>query len=122
MKKSLIFRPVSFRHALAGWYYLFRTQPNAWVHLAATFAVITISLVLGLDSLKIAVLVATIAIVWLAETINTSIETLVDLTCPQQHPLAKIVKDVSAGAVLFAASFSVVIGCILLVPPLLSLF
>jgi diacylglycerol kinase len=64
------------------------------------------------------VLAITIGIVWLAEFMNTSIEAVVDLASPQRHPLAKVSKDVSAAAVLITAFTAVIVGFLLLGPPL----
>ncbi|MBU0703317.1 MAG: diacylglycerol kinase family protein, partial [Chloroflexi bacterium] len=56
--------------------------------------------------------------VLVSEMLNTVAETLVDLISPSHHPLAKVVKDVTAGAVLLAAIISVVVGLVVLGPPL----
>jgi diacylglycerol kinase len=65
-----------------------------------------------------AILLLTIALVWTAEFINTALEAVVDLASPQQHPLAKVGKDVGAAAVLIAALTSILIGLLILGPPL----
>ena len=65
-----------------------------------------------------AILVITIAMVFTAEFINTSIEAVVDLASPTHHPLAKVGKDVGAGAVLVAALAAIVVGLLILGPPL----
>lgn len=65
-----------------------------------------------------AILVITIAMVFTAEFINTSIEAVVDLASPAHHPLAKVGKDVGAGAVLVAALAALVVGLLILGPPL----
>ncbi len=65
-----------------------------------------------------AVLLLTITLVWTAEFINTALEAVVDLASPQQHPLAKIGKDVGAAAVLIASLTSILIGLLILGPPL----
>ena len=62
------------------------------------------------------------ALVISLEMINTSIEAIVDLCSPQFHPLAKIAKDVAAGAVLVVAFFSAVIGLMIFIPKLLLVF
>jgi len=59
-----------------------------------------------------------IAIVWIAEFINTALEAVVDLASPAHHPLAKVGKDVGAAAVLIAALAAVLIGLLILGPPL----
>jgi diacylglycerol kinase (ATP) len=73
---------------------------------------------LQLPAINWAVLVLTITLVWAAETFNTSIEVMVDLANPDKHPLAKIIKDVSAAGVLITALGSIIVGIILFGPPL----
>jgi diacylglycerol kinase len=65
-----------------------------------------------------AILVLTIAMVFTAEFINTAIEAILDLASPTYHPLAKVGKDVGAGAVLVAALAAIVVGLLILGPPL----
>jgi diacylglycerol kinase len=108
----------SFKHAFAGVWYVIRTQKNAWIHLTIMTIVVVLAAWLGLSRFDWAVLVVTIGIVWLAEFINTSIEAIVDLVSPQRHPLAKISKDVGAAAVLITAASAVIVGILLLGPPL----
>ena len=56
------------------------------------------------------------------ELVNTAVESVVDLVTEEKKPLAKTAKDTAAGAVLFSAIVSVIIGCIIFVPYLLELF
>ncbi len=65
-----------------------------------------------------AMLVLTTAMVFAAEFMNTAIEAVVDLASPDKHPLAKIGKDVGAAAVLVAALAAILIGLLILGPPL----
>jgi len=65
-----------------------------------------------------AVLILTITMVFTAEFINTAIEAVVDLASPQKNLLAKVGKDVGAAAVLIAALAAVLIGLLILGPPL----
>ncbi|MFZ5916143.1 MAG: diacylglycerol kinase family protein [Chloroflexota bacterium] len=110
----------SFRYAFAGLWYALCTQRNARIHLLAAIAVTVMGLWLGLDGLRWAVLVLTVALVFFAELINTVAEAIVDLVAPGYHPLAKVAKDVSAGAVLITALAAIVVGLLLLGPPLLA--
>jgi diacylglycerol kinase len=80
--------------------------------------VIALGLWLGLSRVEWAILALTIGLVWTAEFINTALEATVDLASPDIHPLARIGKDVGAAAVLVAAILSVVIGLLILGPPL----
>lgn len=111
-------RIVSFGHAFRGWGYVLKTQQNAWIHSVFAVLVILVGLWLKLSTGHWAIIILTIAMVFTAEFINTAIEAVVDLAMPMHHPLAKVGKDVGAGAVLIAALSGVVIGLLILGPPL----
>jgi diacylglycerol kinase len=108
----------SFHYAFAGLEYALRTQRNTRIHLAVAVLVVALGLWLGLTYTQWAVLALTIGLVLVAEMLNTLAETIVDLISPGYHPLAKVIKDVTAGAVLLTAIFSVVVGLLVLGPPL----
>jgi diacylglycerol kinase len=108
----------SFRFAFVGLWYALRTQRNTRVHLSIAAAVVVVGLCLNLSRVEWAVLTLTIGFVLVSEMLNTVAETLVDLVSPGYHPLAKIVKDVTAGAVLLTAIVSAVVGLLVLGPPL----
>jgi diacylglycerol kinase len=109
----------SFKNALIGWWHVIRTQKNAWIHAVATILTLLFALWLQIPLRDWAVLILTIAIVWTAEFLNTALEVVVDLASPSLHPLAKVGKDVGAASVLIAAVSAVVIGFLVLGPPLL---
>jgi diacylglycerol kinase len=111
-------RLLSFQHAFAGLSYVIRTQRNAWIHSVATILVIILAFWLSLPAFQWAILIITIAMVWMAEFINTALEAVVDLASPQKHPLAKVGKDVGAAAVLISAVGAAIIGILILGPPL----
>ncbi len=108
----------SFGHAFRGWWYVLRTQHNAWIHAVAAVGVFIAALWLGLPARDWAVLILTVTMVFAAEFVNTAIEAVVDLASPVHHPLAKVGKDVGAAAVLIAALAAVLIGLLILGPPL----
>ena len=118
LKTFIDSRIAAFGHAFRGWGYVLKTQQNAWIHSLFATAVILVGLWVGLRAIDWAVIVLTIAMVFTAEFINTAIEAVVDLASPVQHPLAKVGKDVGAGAVLVSALAGVVIGLLVIGPPL----
>ncbi|MBI4731403.1 MAG: diacylglycerol kinase family protein [Chloroflexi bacterium] len=118
MRDFFLSRIHAFGHALRGWWYVLRTQRNAWIHALATTLVVLLSAWLKLPARDWAALILAVALVWTAEFINTALEAVVDLASPQHHPLAKVGKDVGAAAVLIAALISVVVGLLILGPPL----
>ena len=110
---------VAFRYAFAGLWHLFRTQRNAQVHLLIAACAIALGAFLGLARWEWLGLILTIALVLFAEGVNTAIEAAVDIAAPEFHPLAKVAKDVGAGAVLLCAIFAVIVGCVVFLPHLL---
>lgn len=108
----------SFRCAFAGLGYALRTQRNTRIHLSVAALVIALGLWLDLSVTQWAVLTLTIGFVLVSEMLNTVAETLVDLVSPGYHPLAKVIKDVTAGAVLLTAIISVIVGFLVLGLPL----
>ena len=118
IREFFVSRAHSFEHAFNGWWYVLRTQRNAWIHAAISLAVLVVALWLHLPLRDWAVLFLTIALVWTVEFINTAMEAVVDLASPQQHPLAKVGKDVGAAAVMLAALASILVGLLILGPPL----
>lgn len=90
------------------------------IHVIATVAVIIGALFLRMNVLSIALLSFAISLVWVTELINTAIEALVDLLRPEKHPLAKIAKDVAAGAVFAATVNAGLVGYLLFINHLRS--
>jgi diacylglycerol kinase len=117
-KQFIQSRITSFGHAFHGWGYVLKTQHNAWIHAVIATLVFLIALWLGLPARDWAVLILTVTMVFAAEFVNTAIEAVVDLASPSHHPLAKVGKDVGAAAVLIAALAAVLIGLLILGPPL----
>jgi diacylglycerol kinase (ATP) len=106
----------SFHHAFEGIIYATRTQWNMRLHLVAAALVLVATLYLHLQRPYVIGIVITVAVVLGFELLNTAIEAIVDLTSPDQHPLAKVAKDAAAGAVLvvaFAAVIAVFIGLVI---------
>jgi len=111
-------RVASFRYAFSGIGYLLRTQPNARIHAAITLAVLILGAWLNLTCMAWAMLMLATGLVWMAESFNTALEAVVDLASPHLHPLAQIGKDVSAAAVLITAITAIIVGALVLGPPL----
>jgi diacylglycerol kinase len=110
----------SFRFAFAGLWYALRTQRNTRIHLTIAACAVALGLWLGLSYTQWALLALTIGFVLVSEMINTVAETLIDLISPGYHPLAKVIKDVTAAAVLLGAIVSTIVGLLILGPPLWS--
>ena len=100
----------SFRFAFAGIGYALRTQRNARVHVVIACLVIAAGIYFRISAVEWAVLALTIGFVFSAEMLNTVAELAVDLLTQHYHPMAKVAKDVGAGAVLVAAIAAVGVG------------
>jgi diacylglycerol kinase len=105
-------RGSSLKYAFDGIAYLFKRQPNFWIHTIAALAVIILGFVFKISGTEWCLVIFAIGFVIAAEAFNTAIEVLIDLVSPKYNEKAKIVKDVAAAAVLVAAITSVVIGVI----------
>jgi diacylglycerol kinase len=113
-------RMASFRYALAGWLYMLRYQRNTRIQAIFSILVFVVGLWLGIHPLEWAILILVITLNWMAEFINAALEAAVNLASPGVHPMARVCKDVGAAAVLLAAVASLVIGILVLGPPLLE--
>lgn len=105
----------SLNYAYQGIVYVMRTQRNMRLHAVAAVLVLIISLLVNVSKLELAVLILVIMAVFVTEMFNTAIEFAVDLVTREYHPLAKLAKDVSAGAVLVASVTAIAVGYLILV-------
>ncbi len=111
----------SFGFAGRGIGYAVRTQMNVRIDLAITALAIGAGLWLQLGPIEWAILIVMISVVLSAELFNTALEATLDRVSVEEHPLAKIGKDVAAGAVLVCAIGAVIVGLLILGPRLLAL-
>ena len=100
----------SFNHAAEGIVHALRTQRNLWIHFAVAVAVLVGALAFGATKLELAVLLIAITFVLVAELVNTAVEAAVDIASTAFDPMAKLAKDIAAGAVLVAALNAVAVG------------
>ena len=112
-------RLASLSYALAGWLYMLRRQKNTRIQAVASILVAGLALWLRIDPMGWAVLILTITMVWMAEFLNAAVEAAVNLSSPEFHPMAKVGKDVASAAVLLGAVAALVVGLLVLGPPLL---
>ena len=111
-------RIASFRYAFQGLSDLFRTQPNARIHLSVAVMVVALGFYCRVSRMEWIALSICITLVLVLEALNTALEYLTDLVSPEFHPLAGRVKDVAAAAVLLAAIGAVAVGLLVFIPHL----
>ena len=110
----------SIKYAFEGLLHVVKTQNNARFHLLATIIVVSICIWLKINPVEWCLILVAIALVWIAECFNTTLESFFDLVNPEPHPLVKNGKDSGAAAVLVAAFLSIALGIIVLGPPLIQ--
>ena len=100
----------SFNYAFEGIIHVLRTQRNMRIHFAIAFAVLIAALVTGVDKVELIALLIAIAFVLIAEMVNTEIEGAINVATTSFDPMAKLAKDIAAGAVLIATVTAVAVG------------
>jgi diacylglycerol kinase (ATP) len=100
----------SFNYAVEGIIHVLRTHRNMRIHLAAAAIVLVIALWIGVTRMELVVLLLAIAFVLIAEMINSAVEAAIDVATSSFDPLAKLAKDIAAGAVLIASINAVAVG------------
>lgn len=109
----------SFNYALAGWLYMLRWQKNTRIMSVATIIVFGVAFWVGIPRVEWAILVLTILVVWLTEFLNAGIEAAIDIAAPDIHPMAQVGKDVASAAVLLGVVAAIIVGLLILAPPVL---
>lgn len=113
------FSILSFRYAYEGLIAALKAEPNLKFHFLAGFLVVILGFLLKISKQEWITIIILIGLVITVELTNTAIETVVDVFTQQQHPAAKIAKDISAGAVLVAALTAAISGILIFAPYLL---
>jgi diacylglycerol kinase (ATP) len=100
----------SFNFAIEGVIHVLRTQRNMRLHFAAAVAVIVVAVAVGVSKIELSLLLVSIAFVLVSEMINTAVEGAIDAATTSFDPMAKLAKDIAAGAVLIASVNAVAVG------------
>jgi diacylglycerol kinase (ATP) len=100
----------SFNFAFEGIIHVLRTQRNMRIHFGIAVLVLVAALVSGVDKMELIALLLAIAFVLIAEMLNTAVEAAVDVATTSFDPMAKLAKDIAAGAVLIATAVAVAVG------------
>ncbi|MFI5240493.1 MAG: diacylglycerol kinase [Candidatus Saccharimonadia bacterium] len=112
---------LGFKYALVGLEHILRNEQNARIHLVVAVTVLVIGFIVGLTSEELAAVFFAIIIVFIAEVLNTAIERTLDLIEPEVNGKVAIIKDMSAGAVLVAATGATIIGVVIFWPYMLQI-
>ncbi|MBQ7410577.1 MAG: diacylglycerol kinase family protein [Clostridia bacterium] len=110
----------SLKNALNGVKFVWQYGSNIKIQVVFGILVTILGIILKISKIEFAILVLTIFIVLICEVFNTAIEKLVDLYTLEYNEIAKIIKDVAAGAVTLSAIMSIIIGIILFLPKIIN--
>ena len=102
----------SFNFAFEGIIHVLRTQRNLRIHFAIAFAVLILALIVNVTKMELIALLISVTFVLIAEMLNTAVEAAIDIATTSFDPMAKLAKDIAAGAVLIAAINALAVGYI----------
>lgn len=111
----------SIKHSLHGVRHVFRHERNARVHLAMALLAFLLGLLLKVSPAELAAVFFAVIIVFLAEVFNTVSERTLDMIDSRENPRIKLIKDMSAGAVLIAATAALIVGAAIFTPYILEI-
>ena len=109
-------RVLSFKYAFEGLSAALKEEPNLKFHVLVALAVLILSFVLKISQIDLIIVITLIGLVISVELTNTAIEAIVDSFTEQQHPRAKLAKDVSAAAVFIMAVTAAIVGIVTFLP------
>ena len=112
----------SFNYAIEGLMSALQNEKHMKFHTLSAILIVILAILTNASKVEILLVSISVAFVIITELINTAVEALVDLISPERHPLAKLSKDVAAGAVLVAAINAVCVGYLLFYDKLLDIF
>lgn len=112
----------SFKYSLQGLKYAYKYEQSMTIHFFAVILVVICGIWLKISFFEWLVCFILFGLVMATELLNTSIEAVVDLTCPEVHPLAKIAKDTASAAVFVFSVVAAISGLMIFVPKIIALF
>lgn len=109
----------SFGHAFRGLRYAFLHHQNLRIHTFLAVLAVILGIVFQLSFFEWVVVLLAILLVFVTEMINTAFEEIMKLLKCEYDKRCEIAKDVSAGMVLLAALFAVIVGAVIFLPRIL---
>ncbi len=112
----------SFQYAFRGLSLLLKFEYNLYIQIAFAFLALLLAFLFSFSPTEWIVLILSIGLVIFAELTNTAFEKTMDLVQPQYDERVRDIKDLAAGAVVFAVLIALVVGGILFLPHVFQLF
>ena len=101
--------------ALQGILFILKNEKNTWVHLLASGFAILLIYILKLNYIESLFFISAIFLVWIAEFFNSAIEYTMDFIHPEKNSKIRIIKDISAAAVLLSAAYALIVAIIMII-------
>lgn len=112
---------VRLKNAIAGWYLFFSNETNGQIQAVIALLVVIAGFVFSINATEWIAVLLCIGLVIGLEMVNSALETLCDHLHPHRHESIRFIKDVAAGAVLWATVISIVVGLIVFLPRVVDL-
>lgn len=110
----------SFKYSFDGLRYAYKYEQSLTIHFVVAFFVVVAGLWLKINLTEWLLCLLLMGVVMATELINTSLEAVIDLVCPEIHPLAKIAKDTASAAVFVFSTVAFFSGLIIFVPKIID--
>lgn len=112
----------SFKWAGQGLFYCIKHEKNFQVHCALAIVAACLGIGFKIAAVEWILIMMSISLVLAMEMVNSAIEHLCNIVHPTSHPTVKIIKDVTAGAVLVVAVMAIICGLLVFIPKIILLF
>ena len=106
----------SFIDAFNGLIFALKTEINFQIEVVFAAAVIALMIIFQVTGTEVLILTMAIAVVLLAELMNTAVERTMDIIQPENHPYVKTIKDLMAASVLVVSLVALAVGLIIFIP------
>ncbi|WP_111707473.1 diacylglycerol kinase [Lutibacter citreus] len=106
----------ALKYAAKGFQILITSENSIIAQIIIAIIMTIVGLIMQISATEWMFQILVIALVLVAESLNTAIEKLADFVHPDFHKKIGVIKDISAGAAFFAAIFAVIIGLIIYIP------
>lgn len=109
------------KYAMAGLKTAYRNEQSMTLHLITMIFIFTLCILLKASPIQWAASILLLGLIAGMELINTSLEAVIDLTCPEIHPLAKVGKDTASAAVGLFSCLAFIFWCIMFGPEIINI-
>jgi diacylglycerol kinase len=111
----------SFKYAISGLIKIFKEEQNLKIQFFLGLIALFFSYYFGIDKIELLLIIFSIGLVLLMETLNSAVERIADVLKPRINNYIKEIKDIAAAAVMIASIISLTIGVMIFYPYIVGL-